>query len=204
VVVDKRGMAKRPRTYAVQDVVGPDRVTVGANRRRSLAWGLFLGMIVAGGAGRAITARSVSGLVIDLLVPVIPCAFYLQRALIGRALIVIDAHGFTDYRSGRTVEWAEIETARANTHQGAFGLDNSLRLVLKSHPRGQPAKRRLITMNATPEHEIEVSLDQLSLPWEEVVDAVESKLGRRVIRTSDPGFEDVRRSAPSQHPPLLL
>jgi hypothetical protein len=181
-------VASQPRTYTAHDAEASDRVTVGANRRRSLAWGLFLGVIAVGGAGRAITAHSLSGLAIDLIVVAAPCVFYLQRALIGRTLIVIDAHGFTDCRSGRTVDWAEIETARANTHQGLFGLDHSLRLVLKPRPHGPSTKRRFITTNATSEDEVEVSLDQLSMSWEEVADAVEAKLGHRLIRNSNRGL----------------
>ena len=188
-------MTRKPGTYAGQNMVRRTQVIVGPNRRGALAWGLFLGILLASGAVRAIPAHRVSALVIELLVLGTPCVFYLRRALKGGALIVIDDRGFTDGRSGRTVEWDEIETVRANTHQGALGLDHSLCLVLKPRLHSQPTKRRFITTNASAEDEIEVSLDGLSSPWEEVVDAVEAKLGRRVINTSNRGFEDVRRSA---------
>ena len=175
--------------------VGQDEVVVGPNRRRALAWGLFFGILVVSGGVRAISAHRVSALVIDLLVLGTPGVFYLQRAFRGRALIVIDDHGFTDCLSERTVKWDEIESIRANTHQGALGLDHSVRLVLKPSPRSQRAKRRLVTTNASAEDEIEVSLDGLSSPWGDVVDAIEAKLGRRVIKTSNRGFADVRRSS---------
>lgn len=119
-MVDKRGMAREPGTDAGQETVGNDQVIVGPNRRGALAWGLFFGILVASSAVRAITAHKVSALVIELLVLGTPCVFYLQRAFKGRALIVIDDRGFTDCRSGRTVEWGEIETVRANTPSASY------------------------------------------------------------------------------------
>lgn len=192
---NSRSMAREPRSYAGPDAVDPGRVAVGPSRRYSLAAGLFLGIIGVVVAVRAITTHSVSGLVVGLIVLGPLCVFYLRRALIGRLLVMIDANGFTDCRSGRTVEWTEVETARANTHRGAFGLDHSLCLVLKPRRHDQPTKRKFITTNATSEREIEVSLDHLSLPWEQVLDAVEANLGQRVIRTSNRGFQDARRSS---------
>lgn len=107
--------------------------------------------------------------------------------------MMLDAHEFTDCRSGRTVAWNDVEIVRANTHQGTFGLDHSLQLDLKASEHPGPTRRRLITTNATSERAITVVFDQLSLRWEDVVTAVEQRSGRPVIRTSDRGFQELRR-----------
>jgi hypothetical protein len=57
----------------------------------------------------------------------------------------------------------------------------------------RPAKRRFVTTNATNEDEIEVSLDGVARPREEVIKAVERSFGRPVLRTSDAGLQNLRR-----------
>ena len=132
-------------------------------------------------------AMQAAGLIVGPLL-----GFSVRLAVMRRPLIVIGDDGFTDGRSGRMIPWDAVEEIYANTHQGAYGLDHWLRLVLKRRA-GQPAKRRFITTNATNEDEIEVSLDGLAQPREEVIKAVERRFGRPVLRTTDAGLQNLRR-----------
>ena len=148
-----------------------------------------MGLIGALGIARAGDAATVG---IALLLFGSLFAFSVRMAVMRRPLMVIDSHGFTEGRSGRTVSWDRVAEIRANTHQGAYGLDHSLRIVL-NRPPGHPPERHFITTNANSEDEIEVSLDRLAAPREDVITAIEHHFGHPVLRTSDAGFQNVRR-----------
>lgn len=52
-----------------------------------------------------------------------------------------------------------------------------------------------MTTNETSDRQLEMVLDQLSLPWEDIVKAVEQRSDRPVIRTCALGFQNVKASA---------
>ena len=127
-------------TLANTVAIGPSRVRYG-----SLA--ALFGLLFIGVMARSLTAASALGVVIavGLFGPLL--VFALHRLLMRRPLIVIDHRGFTNGRSGRAIPWDAVDEIYANEHQGAFGVDHSLRLVLNRRP-DHPVKRRFITTNA--------------------------------------------------------
>ncbi len=98
---------------------------------------------------------------------------------------MLDEAGFTDKRSGRVELWDEVTLAEVDVHQGAFGESHSLTLKLENRSK-QP--RPFVATNSNNPDKVSLSLDMLSVPWQEVVEIIENTSKRRVVIAYSAGF----------------
>lgn len=161
------------------DCVAP--IVITSNRARSLAVGALLAAGAAAAAARALMSHSVIGFVIALIVVGIPAVFFIQWGVRRRPALVIGVDALTEGRSGRVVPWSAVTSIRVGVHKGLFGESHDLVVSLAHDGTGA---RRFITTNATNPREMEIGLDWLSLPWQEVVSCVERRYGRTITTTS--------------------
>jgi hypothetical protein len=157
----------------------PSRATtsVTASRRYwtgtalALAFGTYLGVgnaIQKGGAGYVIW-----GLVFAVL-----CAICVRMAVRRPVEFSVNERGFVLGAGKRAVPWEDVSEIRLGLHQSAYEEEHHLVLTLKQ--KTPPTKRRLITTNATNPSEVDVSLDHLSVSWQEIIRSVESVSGKTV------------------------
>jgi len=152
-----------------------------SNRRRSLGCAVFFGFFTFAGVARELASHSAVGVILALVLFGAPFAFFLMWGTRRRPLLVIDQRGLTEGRSGRTVPWDTVAAVRVAAERGLFGESHHLILSL-DHDSAPPAPRRFITTNANNPDELNINLDLLAKPWNDVVSAVEQGSGRRVIR----------------------
>ncbi len=161
------------------------RTSVYSNRFKSVGWALFFGLLTIAGTVRAVTANSTVGVVIAVVLFGAPCAYFARSAAQRAPALVIDGNALTDELSGRVVPWESVTVGRIDVHQGLFNEYHSLVLHLE---HDSEAGRPFMMTNATNPDEVTISLDQLSMPWKEVVKLVEQASGRRVVRAQSRGF----------------
>lgn len=152
------------------------------NRRRSLGFAVFFGFFTFAGVARELVSHSTVGMILALVFFGAPFAFFLTWGNRRRPVLVIDQNGLTEGRSGRTVPWETMAAVRVVANRGLFGESHHLIVSLDLYET-PPTPRRFITTNATNPKELDINLDLLALPWDEVVSAVEQASGRRAIRT---------------------
>jgi hypothetical protein len=132
-------------------------------RRQAAGFAVFFAVLTVSGVIRAVTAQSPVGVVIVLLAGGLPALLYTRNVVRrGPALVVTD-DVLEDRRSGSLVRWSEVDTAYAYARQGAFDRYHHLVLVTR---RTDP--------------EVELSVDQLALPWREVIELIEERSGRAI------------------------
>jgi hypothetical protein len=155
-------------------------ISIGPNRK------LFAGAaLLFGGLGVAMMVRefSAGSIGLALVIGVLFGAgfFYYARDLLRREpAIVIDDDGLGGYRVGHRIRWADISDVRVAQRQGAFGVYRRLILTIR-HEDARPLEdsHGLLT-SRMPTERIDVSLDQLAMPWAEIIAAVEARLGQRI------------------------
>lgn len=150
-----------------------------------MGWALFFGFFAIAGTVSAVTADSTGGTLIALVLFGGLCALFLYSWARRGPALVIDESALTDEHSGRVVPWESVTVGRVDVHQGLFNEYHSLVLHLK---HDSEASRPFIMTNATNPDEVTISLDQLSMPWKEVVKLVEQASGRRVVTARSRGF----------------
>ena len=146
-----------------------NELRIGRNRKLFGFATIFFGALLAGGLSREISGSSITGVILVLVVFGLPSFFY-ARGLGRGPVIIIDADGLTDLRSGRVVRWATTSTIILRQRQGVFG-----------------EYHHLVCTAATGES-IDLSIDQLSLGWKSVVSAVEDRAGRSVTTLRERGL----------------
>lgn len=148
-----------------------DELRIGRNRKLFGIATIFFGASMIGGVSREISAGSITDVILVLIVFGLPCLFYMRGLLQSGPVIVIDADGLTDRRSGRAVRWATTGTIALRQRQGVFG-----------------EYHHLVCTAATGES-VDLSIDQLSLGWKSVVSAVEERAGRSVTMLRERGTD---------------
>jgi hypothetical protein len=162
----------------------PQELVVMPSRTRATAWAALFGVFTALASTQAITSHNTTELVLALVFFGGPFAFFAYRAGRRRPVLMINAHTLTDGRSGRIVAWNSVIDARVGVQRGLFGEAHHLVLAL-SNPRSTP--RRFITTNANNPDEIDINLDLLSAPWNEVVRFVETASGYSIATVHERG-----------------
>lgn len=158
------------------------RTVVMSNKRWSLGFAVFFGILTVAGVARELAGHNIGGLIVVLVFFGGPLAFCLWWGTHRRPLLVIDDHGLTEGRSGRRVSWDGVAMVSVGTRRGLFGESHDL-VVKLAHDKGAPPERRRFVMtNANNPDELTVNLDLLSMSWNEVMSAVEQGFGQRVIR----------------------
>jgi len=97
------------------------------------------------------------------------CAFYGRRALLRRPVLTIDGRGLTIGNSTRAIPWSAVQQVRVVEYASTYGVTR--------HRLDCDIARE----DGTGTDEVTVPLETLSLPWHEVVMAVQNRMGRRVV-----------------------
>lgn len=160
--------------------------TIKPSRKKWGLTGLALVWLGAGAVVKSVSDGSAAGVVVSCLVLVLPGCYALWLALRNRAQFALDATGLT-LRSGRRVEWSQVQAVRVARHQSWYGEDHTLVIKLRPDP-GAEARRQLVTTNETADDELDLPLDGLSLRWDKTVEAVERYSGLSVGRVRDGAF----------------
>ena len=105
--------------------------------------------------------------------PAWSAAFYGRRALLHRPVLAIDGNGLTVGNPARTVPWQDVRQVRLVEYTRIYGVTR--------HRLDWEIERG----DGTGSDELSVPLEMLSLPWNEIVVAVQDRLGRHVVIGSD-------------------
>ena len=174
---------------------GPAAPTiVSPSRWRWLGAGVVGAWITIAGAA---SAADIGAFLVVLLIGAPLSGFAFWWGVRRTPALVIDEDGLVEGRSGRRVLWGEVSELRAVTNRDSYGESHDL--IVSLVQRATPAPRRLITTNANATDEIEIGLDWLSMPWTEIVSAVERHSGRSVRRAR--GRERITSKSAPPTPP---
>jgi len=161
------------------DIVG-EPVRININRKLFGAATVFLGVIGGGAISREISAGSVGVAIIIAIVFGGSFAYYARGFIRPDPAIVINAEGLGGLRVGRTIPWGSISDIYATKRQGTFGVIHQLVLtVRRDDPPPMEDSLGLLTSRVSTET-VEFSIDQLVMPWNEIVELMQDRLGRDV------------------------
>ena len=163
-----------------------DRTVIARNRSRSAAAAAFFGALALSGTGLSIADGRIGGIALSVALLGGPSLFFTVWATQRRPVLVIDDVGLTIGRACRQIPWSGVADVRVGIQQGLFG--ESHHLVLRLVHGAEPTTRSMVTTNATATDEIDISLDWLSLRWDDVVRAVERHSRRTAARTREHAF----------------
>lgn len=141
---------------------------------------MFSGVIGGGAISREISTGSVGVAIIITVVFGGSFAYYAWGLVRRGPAIVVSAEGLGGFRVGRTVPWGNISDIYTTKRQGAFGVVHQLVLTVRRDD-GPPVQDSLgLLTSRVPTEIIEFSINQLAMPWNEIVELVQDRLGRSI------------------------
>jgi hypothetical protein len=143
------------------------------NRRRALASASLFGAVIAIGVSRAPDTSSAVTIVAVCGVCMIA---YLIRALRRGPLFIFDDEHFTDCKSGEITPWTNVFEIYLRQRQGLFGVYHHLVFTIRL---ASPSASTLETLSTSrvPVKTLRRSIDQLSMPWSDIVTFVQQRSG---------------------------
>jgi hypothetical protein len=189
-----RRIATRPRrTISALDariaaVTGPaaerpvgETIVARASAKASLASGGVAGVLAwIGIGGFALSNGGTVALVVGVA-GAVGCVASIRRAVRRPVQFSVSADGFNLGSGQRFVPWSEVEEIRVEYEQHTYTEAHGLTLELRRDP--SVANPFCKTNRSNPEY-ISVSLDGLSLGWQDIVVKMAAVSGRSVIRNS--------------------
>jgi hypothetical protein len=167
-------------------------VRIQLNRKLFAAAALFLGVITAVGLSRAVAAGNVAAALIIVVIVGGPCAIYVRGLLRRGPAIIVDSEGIAGFRTPRAIQWSDISDVHLSQRQGLFGAYH--RLVFTVRREDQPPIEDSLGLlsSRVPTEIVELSIDQLTMPWSEIVALVQEQIGRNVSTTRETWLSAVR------------
>ena len=161
-----------------RDICEP--VRIGVNRKLFAVAVLFLGAIGVGAVSREMSGGSVGVAIIIALVFGGSFVYY-ARGLVRRdPAIFISSEELGGFRVGRTLCWKDVRDVYATQRQGIFGVAHQLVLTVRRDDQSPTKDSRGLLISRVPTETVEFSIDQLAMPWSEIVTLVQDRLGRSV------------------------
>jgi hypothetical protein len=155
-------------------------VSIRVNRKLFALAVIFLSVIVAVGLSRAASSGNVVAALIVLVVIGGPCLLYVRGLFRRGPAIIISSEGLGGFRVGRIVPWASVSDIHVAQQQSIFGVTHQLVLTVRRDDRA-PIKDSLgLLTSRIPTETVEFSIDQLAMPWSEIVALVQDRLGRDI------------------------
>jgi hypothetical protein len=157
-------------------------VVIRPNLKASVFYALFFGWLTLGTVAKAGEDTAGGGSVTLALVAVLLGAlavYYGRRALLRRPVLAIDGRGMT-VGSAAAVPWGDVYHVEVVAYRTVVGVTQH-RLVFD-----------IAGEDSTGIDQRTIQLEMLSLPWDEIVIAVQNRMGRRVAMPGKAGG----RSAP--------
>jgi hypothetical protein len=167
----RRRAARIAAQLAEPIVPAHNRVVVWRSRKANAAFGVFFAFLLAGSIQSLLHGRLWLALVVLLFGWL--CVFYVRRAVQRGPALVIDGDGLTVGSSGRSMRWEDVQDLAVREGHSSYGVANYT-LVGEVKQRGPDASEP-----ATNEP-IDVDLDYPSMSWNDIVEAIEQRYGRRL------------------------
>jgi hypothetical protein len=169
-----------------------DNVSIRLNRKLFTLAAIFFGFVMAIALSRSVASGNVLAALIALVVIGAPCVYAVYGALRRGYALVIDSGGLSGFRAGRAIKWTDVSDVHISQRQSAFGVYHNL--VLTVRREGQPPVEDplgLLTSRVQTET-VEFSIDQLAMPWSEIVALVQERLGRNVSTKRETWLSAIR------------
>jgi hypothetical protein len=169
-----------------------DAVRINVNRKLFAGAAVLLGVIGVGAFARSVSAGSVGVAIIIALVFGVPGAIYIRGLVRPGAAIEISSDGLGGYRVPRVISWTSVSDIRVSQQQGLFGVSHDLKITVQRVDQPPVADTGGLIASRVPTESVELSLDQLALPWHEIVTMVEKALGRNVATKRESFVSSIR------------
>ena len=156
-------------------------VSVRYDRRPALVGGVVLAVMAASAVHWGLTAHASS----DVLVLIAVGAFVAiegRNALRRRPVLALDESGMAV--SGRFLPWDKVDAIWVDETRGLWGISRHSLALEARELAGLPASPSKLT----------VPLDPLSMPWNEIVKAIQDRFGKRVAVVEALGESRRRRA----------
>jgi hypothetical protein len=177
-----------PRLDLLDNPLTNDTVEIRLNRGLFLLVTIFFAAAIAVGLARAITAGNGVAALIVLVVLGGPYLLYARGLLRRGAAIVLESDALSGFRVGRRICWTDVGDIYVSQRQGAFNAYHHLVLTVRRED-GPPAQDAsgLLT-SRVPVETVELSIDQLAMPWEKIVTLVEDRYGEKLASRREAGL----------------
>lgn len=157
-------------------------IRIGYNRMAALGPAALFGVIVIFGAKRSIEAANAVGVLIILVVIGPLFVLFAARVFRRRPTIVLDNRGIIVGRSSEIIPWESIFEARLLERQGVV-VFHKLMLTVQHQGEGESHGDESVTTLTTSKvavQTVEISLDQLSMSWGDIMALVQERLGKHI------------------------
>ena len=167
-------------------------VRIQVNRKLFALVAALLGIIMVAGLLRAVSTGNIVAALLTVIVLGGPCAIYLRGLLRRGAALTIDDNGLAGFRTSRTIRWEDVSDIHLSQRQGPFGMYHRLVLTVRIED-GPPIEDSLgLLSSRVPIETIDFSIDQLAMPWSEIVTLVQDRLGQKVSTRSETWLSALR------------
>ncbi|HST56707.1 MAG TPA: hypothetical protein VLJ42_12545 [Solirubrobacteraceae bacterium] len=158
--------------------------TVGIHINRKLFGlaALGFGVVGVGIVSREISAGSVGVAAIIVTLFGGFFAYYVRGFMRRGPVLVIDADGLSGSRVGCAIRWTSAGDIHLKERQGSFGIYHHLIVTVRREDQPQVEDAVGLLTSRIPIETVEFSIDQLSMPWSEIVTLVQERLGRNVSK----------------------
>lgn len=148
-----------------------DRVVVRPDLKGSLFFTVLFGWLAFAAVGKAVESKPGGGGVV-LVAAALGlgwlAALYGKRAVLRRPVLALDGHGMTVGSSSHTIAWHDVHDVRLVEYRTVVGASRHRLVCDVSRADGTG----IVTLA--------IELETLSLPWDEIVVALQNHTGRRV------------------------
>lgn len=173
------------------DIHEPVRIDV--NRKLFAVAALFLGAVGVGAVSREMSRGSVGVALIIAIVFAGSFVYYARNLVRRDHAIVISLEELGGFRVGRTLSWNDVSDVYATQRQGIFGVVHQLVLTVRRDDQ-PPTKDSLgLLTSRVPTETVEFSIDQLAMPWNEIVAVMQDRLGRDISTKGETFISAIRR-----------
>jgi hypothetical protein len=180
--------SSRRRTKRIKDeLAGPitptaDAVLVGRNRK-AVVPGVVILTLIAIRAASEMADETALAVIIVLICGA--SAYGLARIGLARGpALIMDGKGMTINPFGRLIPsrklipWESVHGVWVEERRGLYGISRH-ELTCEYEPDGSPADE--LNSQRTTAERVTLPLDTLSMPWNDITQAIQDRLGRRVV-----------------------
>lgn len=160
-------------------------VSIGVNRKLFALAAIFFALVTAVGLSRAASSGNLVAALIIIGVIGIPCVLYTRGLWRRGPAISIGSEALGGFRVNRSIPWASIGDIYVSEQQSLFGMSHELVLRVRGDEHARVQDSSELLTSRVPTETVAFSIDQLAVPWNEIVILMEHRLGRRVATKRD-------------------
>jgi hypothetical protein len=170
----------------------PEAVRIQLNRKLYAPAACFLGILMVAGLSRAVAAGNVVAALLIVVALGGPCAIYVRGLLRRGTALIIDSDGLAGFRTPRAIRWSDVSDIHVSQQQSPFGVYHRLVLIVRREDGPPLEDSRGLLSSRVPIETVDFSIDQLTMPWSEIVALVQERLGRSVSTKAETWLSTVR------------